>query len=74
MTPLGHTDVRRRCRETLAALRRVHPANNPSVEEIAQFHELHARHEEEEGRPGSAAVARERARKARTRDRGARRG
>ena len=68
MPPLGHIDVRLRCRETLAALRRVHPANNPSHEEIAQFHELHARHEEEEGRDESAAVARDRARKARTRD------
>jgi hypothetical protein len=65
MPPQGHSDVQRRCRETRAALRRVHPANNPSDEDVAKFHELHALHEEEDGRYKSAAVALERARRTR---------
>jgi hypothetical protein len=31
--------------ETLTMLRRVHPQSRPSPEAIAEFHELHARHE-----------------------------
>jgi len=67
MPPQGPIETSKRCRETLAALKRVHPSNNPSREEIAQFHELHARHEDQAGRHESASTARQRARKARTR-------
>jgi hypothetical protein len=55
----------RRLRATLAATRRVHPKNHASADEIARFHELHARHEREEGREWRAAVAEGRARRAR---------
>jgi hypothetical protein len=57
----------RRANETLEALRRVHPRNHPSADDIAEFHELHARHEHEAGREERAAAAEERARRLRTR-------
>jgi hypothetical protein len=43
----------------------VHPKNHPSADEIARFHELHARHERAEGREWRAALAEERARRTR---------
>jgi len=52
-----------RIRETLAVAARVHPMNNPSVKEIAEFHLLHAKHEEEDGRAENAAMARLRAKR-----------
>jgi hypothetical protein len=55
----------RRTQETLEALRRVDPRNNPTAEDIAYLHEVHARHEAELGRPGRAAAAKERAYRAR---------
>jgi hypothetical protein len=54
-----------RARETLEALRRVDPRRNPSVEDIANLHEVHARHEREAGREDRAAAAEERARRTR---------
>jgi hypothetical protein len=50
-----------RIRETRAAAARVHPRNNPSAEDLVAFHLLHARHEEEDGRPATAAMAKLRA-------------
>jgi hypothetical protein len=55
----------RQLRSTLSAIRRVHPRNHPSVDEIARFHELHARHERDEGREDRAVAAEERARRIR---------
>jgi hypothetical protein len=52
-------------RETAEVAVRVNPQNNPSLEEIARFHELHARHERELGREDTARAAEERARRAR---------
>jgi len=56
---------RQRRQETLAAIERVKPSNNPTPEDIARLHELHARHEREAGRYEQAALAEERARHAR---------
>lgn len=53
--------------ETLSVLRQANPRNQPTVEDIARLHELHARHEREAGREGSAVVAEERARNVRAR-------
>ena len=52
-------------RATLEALRRVNPRNNPTAEDIAYLHEVHAQHEAEMGRPERAAAAQERARRSR---------
>jgi hypothetical protein len=52
-------------RETLEALRRVKRRNQPSPEDIAHLHDVHARHEREAGREDRAAAAEERARHAR---------
>jgi hypothetical protein len=52
-------------RETAEALERVNPRNDPTLEDIARFHELHARHEREFGREERALLAEERARHAR---------
>ena len=61
-----HLSVRvRTARETVEALDRVNPRNNPSLEEIARFHELHARHERDFGHERNARAAEERARRAR---------
>jgi hypothetical protein len=57
-----HTDERvRRSRETIDAVRRVNPQNNPTPEDIAHLHDVHAQHEAEMGRPDRAAAAKERA-------------
>ena len=64
------SERQRRLAETHAALERVHPENHPSDEDIAEFHELHARHEREGGREEHAAAAEERAQRARARRRG----
>jgi hypothetical protein len=53
--------------ETLSLLRRVHPSNDPSLEDIARFHELHAAHERKAGRIRNAEAAEERARQTRMR-------
>ena len=47
--------------ETLDALRRVNPRNNPTAEDIAHLHDVHAQHEAEMGRPDRAAAAKQRA-------------
>jgi hypothetical protein len=58
----AHTDERvRRSRETLDALQRVSPRNNPTTDDIAHLHDVHAQHEAELGRPDRAAAARARA-------------
>ena len=53
--------------ETLEALRRVDARNNPSAEDIAHLHEIHAQHERDAGREERAAAAERRARRARKR-------
>jgi len=55
----------RTARETAEAVERVNPRNNPTLEDIAQFHELHARHERQLGHEAKARAAEERARHAR---------
>ncbi|HEX6679374.1 MAG TPA: hypothetical protein VF063_01890 [Gaiellaceae bacterium] len=59
----------RRSRETLDAVQRARPSNDPTVEDIVYLHEVHARHEREAGREERAAAAEERARLARERAR-----
>jgi transcriptional regulator with XRE-family HTH domain len=54
-----------RIRETLSALERVEPGSNPTAEDIANLHEVHARHESQLGRPERAAAAKKRADRAR---------
>jgi hypothetical protein len=49
-----------RLAETLAAVRRVHPRRNPSWEDIAAFHDLHADHEFADGRDEAGKRARAR--------------
>jgi hypothetical protein len=39
----------------------MHPRSNPTPQNIAEFHLLHALHEDEAGRTTNAATARERA-------------
>jgi len=63
------SERRRRARETLEALRRADPKRNPTADDVAHLHEVHARHEREAGREERAAAAEERARQARERDR-----
>jgi len=58
---------RRRVQETLDAVSRADPRNDPTPEDIAYLHEVHARHEREAGREDRAALADERARHARER-------
>jgi hypothetical protein len=57
----------KRLEETAEALRRVRPSNRPTHDDIAYFHELHARHEREQGREERARAAEARARRVRTR-------
>jgi hypothetical protein len=57
----------RRLQETAEALRRTHPANHPSEEDIAWLHEVHAKHEAALGHTDAAAAARLRAQRARAR-------
>ena len=54
-------------RETLDAVQRAHPHQNPTLEDIAHLHEVHARHERDAGREDQAAAAEERARRVRER-------
>jgi hypothetical protein len=56
---------RRRVQETLEAIRRADPRRNPTSEDIAHLHDVHARHEREAGREDRAEAAEERARQAR---------
>ena len=51
-----------RAKETLDAISRVDPRKHPSLEDIANLHEIHARHEREAGREDRAAAAEKRAR------------
>ena len=51
--------------DELSVLERAKPSNNPTPEDIARLHELHARHEREAGRYERAEAAEERARHAR---------
>lgn len=63
-----NADVTRRARitrETAETLERVNPRNHPTLEDIARFHELHARHERELGHEAKALAAEERASRAR---------
>ena len=53
--------------ETLEITRRVHPAKNPDAKTIAEFHELHAKHERNHGRIERAEEAERRAARARAR-------
>jgi hypothetical protein len=55
----------REAQETIEVARRVHPANHPDAEAIAEFHELHATHEREHGRLDRAHEAERRAARAR---------
>ena len=56
-----------RARRTLEMVQRVHPGANPTPEDVAAFHELHAEHERAAGRPERAAEAERRAERARQR-------
>jgi hypothetical protein len=40
----------REAQETIEVIRKVHPANHPEVTQVAEFLELHAAHEREQGR------------------------
>ncbi len=51
----------REAQETIEVLRKVHPANNPDVAQIAEFFELHAAHERKRGRIENAERAAQRA-------------
>ena len=51
----------RHIKETAEHLERLNPRNDPTLEEIAQFHELHARHERDLGHEARARAAEERA-------------
>jgi hypothetical protein len=51
----------REARETIAVLRKVHPAKHPDVTQIAEFFELHAAHERKHGRTENAERAAQRA-------------
>jgi 2-amino-4-hydroxy-6-hydroxymethyldihydropteridine diphosphokinase len=55
----------RDARETLAAVRRADPRNDPGPEDLAALHELHAAHERKHGRDERAEAAERRARRAR---------
>ena len=59
------SERRRRVQETLEAVRRADPRRNPTADDVAHLHEVHARHEREAGREDRAAAAEERARQAR---------
>jgi hypothetical protein len=61
------SERRRRAEETLEALLRADPRNDPTSEDIAYLHEVHARHEREAGREDRAAAAEGRARRVRER-------
>jgi len=63
------TERSRRVQETLEAIRRADPRRNPTSEDIAHLHEVHAKHEREAGREERAAAAEERARQAREHNR-----
>ena len=56
----------RTARETAEFVERLLPGNHPTLEDIARFHELHARHERALGHDQTARAAEERARRART--------
>ena len=51
----------REAQETIAVLRKVHPANHPDATRIAEFFELHAAHERKHGRTENAERAAQRA-------------
>lgn len=51
--------------ETAESAKSMRAENEPTLEDIAQFHELHARHERELGHEAQACAAEERARHAR---------
>jgi len=56
---------RQRLQEPLEVIEKAKPSNNPTLEDIACLHELHARHEREAGRDERAEAAEERARRVR---------
>jgi hypothetical protein len=58
------SERRRKSEETLDAVLRADPHNDPTLEDMANLHEVHARHEREAGREERAAAADERARHA----------
>ena len=53
--------------ETQEVLQRAHPGANPSAEDVAALHEVHAAHERRHGRIDAAKEAEARARRARRR-------
>jgi hypothetical protein len=53
--------------DTIAALKRLDPEADPTPEDIAALHELHAEHERKHGRHDRADEAEERARRVRER-------
>jgi hypothetical protein len=61
------SERRRRVQETLDAIERADPRNDPTPEDIAHLHDVHAQHEREAGREDRAVAAEERARHARER-------
>ena len=54
-----------RIEETLRVLKQAHPDSQPTPEDIARLHDLHATHERQAGREGTALAAEARARHAR---------
>jgi len=55
----------RTARETTEAIKHLNLRNNPTLEEIARFHDLHARHERRLDHEANARAAEQRARHAR---------
>ena len=51
----------RDARETLAAVRRIDPRNDPCTEDLAALHEIHAAHERKRGHDERAEAAQQRA-------------
>jgi hypothetical protein len=57
----------REAQETIAVLRKVHPANHPDLTQVCEFFELHAAHERKHGRIENAKRAAQRAARLRER-------
>jgi hypothetical protein len=61
----GGDDRHQKLEETISVIEKAKPSNNPTHEDIARLHELHARHEREAGRHERAEAAEKRARRVR---------